>query len=96
MKKFIGTLLQFLLFLVVFGVFSLLSPFHVEHVLGSSAAGTRIFIADGLILTVALYAVILLVAALRKRLVISAPWTSLAFMLAVVAGLMMKFGFLTR
>jgi hypothetical protein len=33
--------------------------------------------------------------AIRKRLSQSAPWTSLAFVLAVILGLAMKFGFLT-
>ena len=96
MKKAIVTILQLVLFLIVFGVFSHFPPFHIQHVLSSTASGTRIFIADGLILTLALYFVILLIEALRKRLVTSAPWTSLAFILAVFLGILMKFGFLTR
>ena len=44
----------------------------------------------------ALYILILIVAVLRKRLRTWAPWSTLAFLLAAVLGLMMKFGFLTR
>ena len=56
---------------------------------------TRIFVADGLLLMFALYVVIMLVEALRKRLRSTAPWTTLAVILAAVLGLMMKFGFKT-
>jgi hypothetical protein len=96
MKKAILTILQLLLFLLIFGVGSLFPPFHIEHVLSTTTAATRIFIADGLVLAVAFYILILLVEAFRKRLRESAPWTSLALILALVLGFMMKFGFLTR
>jgi hypothetical protein len=96
MKKAIGTILQFLLFLIVFGLGSLLPPFHIQHVLAATPASTRIFIADGLLLMLGLYVLILLIEALSKRLRTSAPWTSLAFVLATVVGFVLKFGFLTR
>ena len=96
MKKAIAIILQFFLFLIVFGAFSLFPPFHVEHVLGTTPAGTRIFIADGLLLAFAACALILLIELLTKRLRISAPLTTLAFVLAAILGLIMKFGFLTR
>ena len=96
MKKAITTILQLLLFLFVFGAFSLFPQFHIEHVLGATPAGTRIFIADGLLLALALYLFIVLIEFLRKRLRTSAPLTTIAFVLAVIFGLFMKFGFLTR
>jgi hypothetical protein len=96
MKKIIVTILQFLLFLAVFGIGSLFPPFHFEHILLATPGTTRIFIADGLLLTIALYILIVVVQILRKRLRISTPWTTLALVMAVVLGLMMKFGFLTR
>jgi hypothetical protein len=96
MKKVVTTALQFLLFLVLFGVFSLFPPFHIEHVLGSSQSGTRIFIADGLILALAVYLFIVLVEFLMKRLRASAPLTTIAFVFAALVGFLMKFGFLTR
>jgi hypothetical protein len=96
MKKAITTILQFFLFLIVFGAFSLFPPFHIEHVLGTTPTGTRVFIADGLLLAFALYLLIVLIEFLMKRLRVSAPLTTVAFVLAAILGLMMKFGFLTR
>jgi hypothetical protein len=96
MKKAIAIILQFFLFLIIFGAFSLFPPFDVEHILGTTPAGTRIFIVDGLLLAFAVYVLILLIELLTKRLRVSAPLTTLAFILAAVLGLIMKFGFLTR
>ena len=96
MKTAVLTILKFFLFLIVFGLGSLFPPFHFEHVLIATPGVTRIFVADGLLLMLALYVLIVLAEALRKRLRASAPWTTLAVILAAVLGLMMKFGFLTR
>ena len=96
MKKVAFAVLQLTLFLIVFFVGSIFPPFHFEHVLIATPGATRVFIADGLLLTLALYIVIVLVQVLSKRLRIATPWTTLAFVLAIVFGLMMKFGFLTR
>ncbi|MGH9596984.1 MAG: hypothetical protein ACRD3K_09325 [Edaphobacter sp.] len=96
MKKIIFTILQLILFLLVFFVGSILPPFHLEHTLITTPGFTRIFVADGLVLMLILYVVMLIVEALRKRLRTAAPWTTLAVILATVFGLMMKFGFLTR
>ena len=96
MKKVIPTILQFVLFLLVFGAGSFFPPFHFEHVLIATPGLTRIFVADGLLLMFALYCLIVLVEIIRKRLRTSAPWTTFAVILATVSGLMMKFGFLTR
>jgi hypothetical protein len=96
MKKAVLAILQFFLFLVVFGAGSLFPPFHFEHILIATPGVTRIFVADGLLLMFALYLLILLVEVTRKRVRIAAPWTTLAVVLAAVLGLMMKFGFLTR
>jgi len=95
MKKIVFPILQLILFLLVFLVGSLWEPFHFEHVLIATPGTTRIFIADGLLLMFALYILIVLVQILRKRLRTSAPWTTLAVILAAVFGLMMKFGFKT-
>ena len=96
MKKVVFTILKFLLFFIVFGFGSLFPPFHFEHVLIATPGVERIFVADGLLLMFALYVFIVLSEVLRKRLRTSAPWTTLAVILAAVLGLMMKFGFLTR
>lgn len=96
MKNAIFTILQLILFLIVFFAGSLFPPFHIEHIISTGPAGTRIFIADGLLLMLALCIVILLIEALRKRIVSSGRWTAAAFILATALGLAMKFGFLTR
>jgi hypothetical protein len=95
MKKVIPTILKFIVFLIVFLVGSLFPPFHFERVLIATPGVTRIFVADGLLLMFALYVLIILVEAMRKRLRTAAPWTTLAVILAAVLGLMMKFGFKT-
>ena len=96
MKKVILTIFQFVLFLLVFGAGSFFPPFHFEHVLIVTPGFSRIFVADGLLLMFAFYVLIVLVEVMRKRLRTSAPWTTLAVILATVLGLMMKFGFITR
>lgn len=96
MKKAIFTVLQLILFVLIFGVGSLLPPFHLQHVLSSSPSATRIFVADGLLLMFAAYLLFVLAEALMKRLRTAAPWTTLAVVLATILGFMMKFGFLTR
>jgi hypothetical protein len=96
MKKTVFTILQFLLFLIVFGAGSLFPPFHFEHILIATPGVTRIFVADGLLLMFALYVLIVLVQVVSNRVRIAAPWTTLALVFATVLGLMMKFGFLTR
>ena len=96
MKNAVFTILQLVLFLFVFFVGSFFPPFHFEHILIATPGFTRIFVADGLLLMVLLYAVILLAEVVRKRLRGAGPWTTLALILATAFGLMMKFGFLTR
>jgi hypothetical protein len=96
MKKALATIIQFFIFLAVFGAFSFFPPFHIEHVLTITTLGTRIFIFDGLLLMVALYVLIVMAQLLMKRTRSATPWTTLALILAAILGLSMKFGFLTR
>jgi hypothetical protein len=96
MKNAVVTVFKLILFLFVFFIGSIFPPFHFEHILIATPGTTRIFIADGLLLMLALYVLLVIVEALRKRLRTAGPWTTLAFVLALVFGLMMKFGFLTR
>lgn len=96
MKKALVTVVQLGLFLLVFLAGSLFPPFHLERVLIVTPGSTRVFVADGLLLMVALYILIVLVEALTRRLRTAAPWTTAALVLAAIFGFMMKFGFLTR
>jgi hypothetical protein len=93
-KKVIFTLLQFVLFLILFAAGGVLPIFGLPSFISRWADGTRGFQWDGVFLMLALLVLILLIEALRKR-IRSAPWTALAFALAAIAGLAMKFGFMS-
>ncbi len=94
-KNVIFAVLQFILFFLVFAVFSFLPPFHIMRIVSTGAQGTRMFIWDGLLLSAALYVLILVIEALRKRIRSAALWTTGAFALAIAAGLAIKLGFMT-
>ena len=96
MKNVLVTILQFVVFIAVFAAFSFLPPMHLEHVIGATPDGTRVFIWDGLLMTALLFLVILAVEAGRKRIRSSGVWTTVAFALAVVIGLLAKLGFKTN
>lgn len=96
MKNVLVTILQFLLFLAVFAAFSFLPPMHLEHVIDRTSDGTRVFIWDGLLITALLFLLILAIEAGRKRIRTSGMWTTVAFALAVVIGLVAKLGFKTN
>jgi hypothetical protein len=96
MKRVLSGLLQFILFLLVFAVGSFLPGAHLLLPMWSVSAGTgRIFVYDGLVLMLALYVLILLIAAARKRLPVAWPTSTVAFVVALLLGLLAKFGFKT-
>jgi hypothetical protein len=95
MKNVFVAILQFMLFLVVFAAFSFVPPIHLQHVVGTTSDGTRVFIWDGLLLASVLFVLILAIEAARRRIRTSGVWTTVAFALAVVLGLAMKLGFKT-
>jgi threonine/homoserine/homoserine lactone efflux protein len=93
MKRVLSIFLQFLLFLIVFLVGSLLPGANLLPTLSVSAGAGRIFVYDGVLLMLGIYALILLVAAARKRIHIAWPNSTIALFLALLIGLLMKFGF---
>ena len=96
MKIALATILQFLLFLVIFAVGSFIwHPFNLHWATTASAYGTRYFVPDGLLLALGVFLAILAIQALRKRLCDS-PWTILSFVLAASIGYAMKFGYTTK
>jgi hypothetical protein len=94
-KNVFFMLLQFILFSLAYVAGVILPPFGV---LPSHAAiytnGTR-FEWDGVFVALALFILILVIEALRKRLRIAAPWTTLALILAGVVELAVKLGVTT-
>ncbi len=100
MKKALVVALQFLLFVALFALSPLLAVFDplrlqwfISH---PTVTSTRWFSPEGLLLTLGAYVLILLIAALRKRLRGSAALTTPALVLALLVGLYFKFGWTTH
>jgi hypothetical protein len=100
MKKAFAVVLQFLLFVALFALSPILAVFDpmrlqwfVSH---PTVTSTRFFSPEGLLLVLAVYLLILLLEALRKRLRESAWLTTLALIVALVVGLYFKFGWTTH
>jgi hypothetical protein len=96
MRNVFVTILQFVLFIAVFAAFSFVPPLHLQHVVGTTSEGTRVFILDGLLISALLFVLILGIEAARRRIRTSGIWTTTAFALAVVIGLAIKLGFKTN
>ncbi len=95
MKKLLSTVLQFVMFLIVYAIGSLFPPFHIQRILIATPTYSRIFVMDGILITLALFIGIVLGETLSKRRC-QVTWTTIAFVLAVVLGYVMKFGFITH
>lgn len=95
MKRVLFTILQFVLFLLLFAVGSFLLPLLNVSYITHWANGARGFQWDGVLLMLILFVLILLGEAARKRMHPAAQWTTIALILAAIAGIFMKFGFLT-
>jgi hypothetical protein len=93
MKRVLFVFLQFILYIVVFGVGSLLPAFHILPTWSISIGPGRVFVYDGLLLMLLVYVLTLLIAAARKRIYRTLPNSSIALVLALILGLLMKFGF---
>jgi hypothetical protein len=93
MKRVLSVVLQFILYIVIFGVGSLLPAFNILPTLSISIGPGRVFVYDGLLLMLVAYILILLIAAVRKRIHIAWPHSTIALVLALILGLLMKFGF---
>ena len=95
MKKALSIVLQTILLLVVYAAGSFLPPFHIMRTLVSTPDAARFFVWDGILLMFAVYILILLIEAARKRLRTSATGSTIALVLAAILGLTAKLGFIT-
>lgn len=96
MRNILSCLLQCVLFLVTFALGSfVLHPFNVRTALAPTATQTRVFIWDGVLMMLLLYVLVLLLELALKKIKRAAPWSTLAVLLAGLAGFLMKFGFLS-
>jgi hypothetical protein len=93
MKRVLSVVLQFILFLAVFFAGWVLAGFNILPTLSISVGAGRVFVYDGVLLMFALYVLILLIAAARKRIHSAWPNSTVALALALILGLAMKFGF---
>lgn len=93
MRKAVYVILQMILFVVceVAGLF--VHPFHARMVMASAPGTTRYFDWDGVLLMLIVATVILLIAALAKKIKTALPLTSIAIVLALALALAMKVGF---
>jgi hypothetical protein len=97
MKKALVVIAQFLLFFMVFLAGSLADPFKMKWFISHpTLTSTRFFVPDGLILTLVLFLVILGIEVATKRLRTAGTLTSLAFALALILGIIAKFGWVTH
>ena len=92
---------KFVLFLLVFLALTLAEPvlpqpFRLEHVLGPTGEGTRVYVWDGFLSMTVVFAVILGIEKVRRRINSAGPWTVIAYVLAAVVGYAWKLGFATR
>ena len=94
-KKAILVVLQTLLFLILFAAGSFLPalPSFRSLYWQIHAGPGRVFVLDGLLLTLLVYLFILLIEAARRRLRGPGGLTTLSLVLALALGLAMKFGF---
>ncbi len=93
MKKAFSFLLQFVIFLVVYGVGSLLVPFGILPQIAFHLSPTKMFVITGLLLSALVFIAIMVVHAVRRHPQASMLLSTFAFLLAVAFGLLMKFGF---
>jgi hypothetical protein len=93
MKRVLSVVFQFILYLFVFGIGSLLPAFSILPTWSVATSPGRVFVYDGLLLMLLVYVVILLIAAARKRINIAFPNATGAMVIALIIGLLMKFGF---
>jgi hypothetical protein len=97
MKTTLAVIAQFLLFLFVDAIGGIFyHPFQIQTALPGTALAQHSFAWDGVILTALVYALVLLTEALRKRLRRSAPWSTIAFAFSLLAGCLLKLGFVTH
>jgi hypothetical protein len=95
MKNALVIATQCILFLFAFFAGTILAGINILPTLAISIGPDRAFVYDGLLCMLALYAIVLIIQALRKR--HNRFWvnSTVALALAFALGLLMKFGFKT-
>jgi hypothetical protein len=93
MKRAVLVFLELIVFLVIFFVGSILPGITAMPMLSIPAGAGHIFVLDGLLLMLAFYVLLLLIGLARRRIAVSWQNPTIALILALVLGLIAKFGF---
>jgi hypothetical protein len=93
MKRALLIFLELVAFLAIFLAGSLLPELKVLPLWFVPAGPGKLFVLDGLLLMLALYLLLLLIAAARKRIALSWQNPTIALVLALILGLLARFGF---
>ncbi|MBW4038912.1 MAG: hypothetical protein HIU91_08575 [Acidobacteria bacterium] len=93
MKNLLSIMFQLILFVLTFFIGTILAGINVLPTLSVVISPGRVFVYDGMLLMFGLYAFVVVIGAMRKRLRIGLINTTVAFALALAVGLAMKFGF---
>jgi hypothetical protein len=100
MKKALALIAQFVLFVAAFAatpILAILDPWRLKwFVSHPTLTSTRYFSPEGLLVMVALYLLILAIEAATKYLRTAGTITSVAFVVALLCGLLFKFGWATN
>jgi len=98
----IGQIILFALFVAIFfggGILGLFhaDPFHAPHwfVSHPTLTSTRYFVPSGLFLMTILWFVVLAIEITAKKLRTAGLWTTVAYAVALIIGLLLKFGWAT-
>lgn len=98
----LGQLVLFCLFLAIFFGGSILGTFHLDpfsaphwFVSHPTPTSTRYFIPSGLFLMTILYLIVLGIEAAMKRIRTAGKWTTVVYLVALIIGLLSKFGWQT-
>ena len=95
-KKFLLSFVLTVLYLAAFAFGSFLRPFDRVQTLSSHGLAVRLFVWDGVLLMLALYALTLCAELRGKRLRDLVLWTSGSLFVAAVLGYLLRLGFVTR
>jgi hypothetical protein len=101
MKKALAFIAQFVLFAAVFvatPVLAIFDPWHLKHwfVSHPTLTSTRYFSPEGFLLMVALYLLILAIEAATKHLRTAGTITTIAFVVVLVCGVLLRWGWATN
>jgi hypothetical protein len=92
-KRAISIFFQFVLLLIAFFVGGLLPVFHILPLWSISTGPTTTLVLDGLYALIFLYMLFLVIAVARRRVITGGLNSTVAFLLALVIGLVAKFPF---